>query len=235
MEDITIYSMYCDFKNNSELWISTQGFLTKAYFNYPVTQFGQKHGIETVVNSICEYQGNLYLSSDAGILKSYVDENNTLNFKIIPGASVQTFPLVTIKGKSGDFLLAGSINGLIEISGNNVIDVEKKLYNLPKGQTGAFNAMKILQSPSDPSIIYLGLESNGIRILKYENGRWKYINGIKNIPGYVNGMCEKKEGGLWIITEDQNALYNVIFNANDTSVIKYGPEKGINGVGSQIH
>ena len=146
MEDITIYSMYCDYENNSELWISTQGFLTKAYFNYPVTQFNQKHGIETVVNSICEYRGNLFLSSDAGVLKSFVDENNTLNFKVIPGASVQTFPLVRIKVQSGDFLLAGSINGLIQIYGDKVINVEKKLYNLPKGQTGGFNAMKILQS-----------------------------------------------------------------------------------------
>lgn len=229
MEDITIYSMYCDYPHNSELWISTQGYISKAYFNYPVTRFSEKQGIETVINSISGYKGNLYMSSDAGVLESYTDKDNYVQFRGVPGAGVQSFPLAVIKSSSGDYLLAGSISGLLKISGGQVMNAGEMLVNFPRGLDRRMNVRKILQSSSDPSVIYIGLETGGIRVIRDKGNKWEYLNSIRNIPGYINGIVERK-GKLWFITEDQNALYNANLNEKDTILTKYGPEKGISEV-----
>jgi len=63
-----MYALYCDKNDKSELWISTLGVISKAY---PfVRKFAAKQGVESAANEICKFQGNYYLSSDAGILKA---------------------------------------------------------------------------------------------------------------------------------------------------------------------
>jgi serine phosphatase RsbU (regulator of sigma subunit) len=228
LEDNTIFALYCDYESKSELWISTYGVISKAYFNIPLTIFSEKQGIESGVNDICGFQGNIYLSSDAGVLKNFVDDQNIIGFKKVPGINTQVFPLKVIKSPSGDVLLAGSLNGLLQISKNDVVDkVDNICLNLPVKQTLKFNARKILQSSVDPSIVYIGLETGGITILKYEGTRWYYVSRIKNIPGVNYGILEKKEGGLWFLTDDPSSLYSLNINGKDTTLVKYGPEKGV--------
>ena len=228
LADNTIIAMYCDYKNNSELWISTYGVISKVYTNIPITEFSEKQGIESGVNDICEFRGNFYLSSDAGVLKSYIDGHNNLVFRKVPGINTQVFPLEVIKSSTGDILLAGSLNGLLQISKNDIIrSVESYCDNLPGKQGAKFKAKKILQSAVDPGIVYLGLETGGVIILKYNGTRWKYINRIKNISGLISGIVEKKEGGLWFMTDDPSALYSLNITGKDTALIRYGTEKGI--------
>jgi len=227
LADNTIIAMHCDYQKNSELWISTQGILSKAYMNIPLTQFGEKQGIKSGVNHIAEFNGNLYLATDAGILKNKLNSENELIFSEVPGANTQVFPLETMKSVSGEYLLAGSLNGLLQISKNdNVSKVEQKCINLPK-KIIKYNASKFAQSDSDQSIVYIGLMAGGIVILKYDGSNWYYLNSIKKISGVIAGLAEKEEGGLWFITDDPNSLYSATFNQNDTIIVKYGTDKGV--------
>jgi serine phosphatase RsbU (regulator of sigma subunit) len=227
LEDNTVYALYCDYKNNSELWISTLGYISKAYFNIPLTEFSEKQGITSGVNEICEFAGSLYLSSDAGVLKSYVDNQNNVGFKKVQGISTQVFPLEVFKSSSGDDLLAGSLEGLMQISKNDIVNkVESNCSDLPKYQT-RFNSKKILQSARDPEMVYLGLETGGVVFLKRAGNRWHYIDAIKKIPGEIYGLVERREGGIWFMTDDPNSLYSLNINGKDTTVVKYGPEKGV--------
>ncbi|TAL62410.1 MAG: hypothetical protein EPN88_13300, partial [Bacteroidetes bacterium] len=228
LEDNTIYSMYCDYKNNSELWISTYGVISKAYFNIPLSEFTEKQGIESGVNEICEFQGNSYISSDAGVLKSYVNDQNYVEYKKVPGINTQVFPLEVINSPTGDILLAGSLNGLIQISKNDrVINVESICTGLSAKQITKLNVKKILQSSIDRKIVYFGLDAGGLVILKYDGARWYFINGIKNLSGIISGIVEKKEGGLWFLTDDPSSLYSLNVTPDDTVLVKYGPDKGI--------
>jgi serine phosphatase RsbU (regulator of sigma subunit)/ligand-binding sensor domain-containing protein len=229
LEDNTILAMYCDYPNNSELWISTTGVISKAYFNIPLTLFSEKQGIDYAVNDISEFQGNIYLSSDAGILKSYIDKNNCVSFKKIPGIDSQFFPLEVINSDHGEFLLAGGLEGILQISPNGIIrKVENICLYLPKkkGNFG-YNTRCISQSSYNHNIVYIGLEVGGIIVLKNEGNHWQYLNKIKIPSGSVNWIVEQENHGLWLLTNNPDALFNISTNAKDTTVIKYGEKKGV--------
>jgi serine phosphatase RsbU (regulator of sigma subunit) len=228
LEDNTMLAMYCDYSSNSELWVSTYGVISKIYFNIPMTKYAEKQGIESGINEICRYRDDFYLSSDAGILKSYINDKNELNFKRLNGINTQVFPLEVIKTPDGEIFLAGSINGILQISENDIIKKVESICNkLPLKQSVSFNAKKIVQSELTPEIIYFGLEVGGVLILRYEGNQWTYINRLKKTPGIVSSIVEREEGGLWILTEDPNKLFRVDFSGNDTVPSLYNVEKGI--------
>ncbi|MBK9389860.1 MAG: hypothetical protein IPN68_06575 [Bacteroidetes bacterium] len=230
LEDNTAYAMFCDYTKSSELWISTYGVLSKAYFNIPITIFSDKQGIESGVNEISMYMGSIYLSSDAGILKSYVDQNDNLKFRKIQGMNSQAFPLKVINTPSESFILTGTLDGIFQIrEGDAVRNVDNICINKPQKQP--YNVRKILQSERDPDILFFGLQTGEILILKYLSGRWYYLNKIRQLSGVVYSMVEKKDGrGLWLITDDPDALYRIDFNEQDSVLTKYGPEKGIGDI-----
>jgi serine phosphatase RsbU (regulator of sigma subunit) len=228
LEDDAIMALYCNYKNKSELWISTFGVISKAYFNLPLTKFSEKQGIDYGVNGICEFQDNIYLASDAGILKSYTDDQNNIRFKKIPGTDSQFFPIKVIKTTSGEFLLAGSLNGVLQILKNDVIrKVEENCTDIAKSRFKQLKTREIVQSSVKPDIVYFGLEVGGIVILRNAGDHWNYINRIKGISGAISGIVEKEEGGLWFITDDPSSLNNVSIKDNDTLVTRYGPQNGV--------
>ena len=228
LEDDAIMALYCDYKSKSELWISTFGVISKAYINLPLTKFAEKQGIDYGINGICEFQDNIYLASDAGILKSYTDTQYNIKFKKIPGTDSQFFPVKAVKTTYSEFLLAGSINGVLQIHKNGAVrKVENNCANLPENLLTTLNTRVILQSSINPDIIYLGLEVMGIVILRNEGDHWIYIDRIKGISGTISGIVEKEEGGLWFITDDPSSLNNISVNGDDTLVTRYGMQNGV--------
>lgn len=223
--DDAILALYCDHSDNSELWIATLGFLNKAYFNIPITVFSEKQGIDYAVNDLAEFQGNIYISSDAGVLKSYIDRNNTVRFRKLPDIEGQYIPLEYIKTSHDEFLLTGSNSGIRQILRDDaVIELEKNIRGLT---VTLWDYKKILQSAIDRDIVFIGLASGGILVLRDEGGHWRYLNRIRGFPGLVSSMVEKKEGGLWFLSEDPSALFSLSFNGTDTTLVRYGVDKGV--------
>ena len=225
LEDNSIYALFCDYLNNQELWISTYGIISKAYFNIPLTKFADKQGIDYAVNDICEFQGSIYLSSDAGILKSYRDSKNFVKFKKLPGTDSQYFPLKLINSTHGEFLLAGALDGILQILPNDIMSrVENNCRNLPPRK---YNSKLICQSSLNRDIVYIGLEVSNILILKDEGNSWRYLNRIKIPSGNIAGIVEKNDNGLWVMTNDPNSIFSLSFTGKDTSLTVYGKDKGI--------
>ena len=236
LEDDAIYTMYCDYRHGSELWISVLGAISKIYINLPITQFGEQQGIDVGVNELCEFQDNIYVSSDAGIYKSYIDNQNVQKFKEITGMSNQYFPLEAFKSGSGDFLLSGGISGTIQIMKNDAAkSLEENCIGKPK-DIPAFYSKRILQSRPDPDILFLGLESGGLDVLKYDRGKWYYKDRIRGVYGNVTGMVQTTDNAVWFSTDDPTSLNKITFSDKDTIVTNYGTEKGISAsdIGSVI-
>ncbi len=116
LQDDFIYALYVDPDKDSELWIATLGYISKAYTNIPITKFGEKSGINGGVNGICEINGTLYLSTDDGVVKSKVDKDGCLIFEKVGGIQDQVFPIYHASIASENFIMAGSIKGLYQIT-----------------------------------------------------------------------------------------------------------------------
>ena len=227
LTDDSVHAMYYDAGKGSELWIATYGYLNKAYLNIPITTFSEKQGIEYGLNDIALFKGNIYLSTDAGILKSYTD-NNVLRFRKIRGTDGQFIPLEVIRSPYGEYLLSSSLSGLLQVFEDGTLKRrDSTSIRLPRYETKTFETKKILQSAHDLNILFLGLNQGGVAIVRDDNGRWSLMNRIKGFPGSISSMVEKKEGGLWVITDDPSALYNITFNGQDTSYVRYGSGKGV--------
>jgi serine phosphatase RsbU (regulator of sigma subunit) len=219
--DNTIYALHSDDKDNSELWISTLGVISKAY---PfIRKYSAKQGFESAVNEICKFKGEYYFSSDDGVYRSYTDKTNTLRFKKLDGINDQVFPLRSVKIKSDEFLLVGSPFGVFKSNGNEKLT---SIFNFIEKKYPA-NIKKILQSEEDPRIFYFGLEFGGVHIFKYENGKWQYISRIKNITGIVSGIVEKKGGGLWMISDDPSGVYEYKVQGKDSILKKFTVADGV--------
>jgi serine phosphatase RsbU (regulator of sigma subunit) len=227
LEDNTILALYCDPDKNSELWISTNGIISKAYTNLPLTKFDSKQGIDNAVNEICKFGGNIYLSTDAGILRTYT-EDNTFRFRKLPGTDSQFFPLSVFKSSRGDFLLAGYLDGIIQVSRNDVIsEVEKNCLEFPRM---SLNTKSILQSSRDPDIVYIGDEVKGVIILRYEGDHWRFLNRIKIPSGSLSEIAEQGENNLWVMTDDPNGIYRIDISSNKLNITGYGRDKGVDEI-----
>jgi serine phosphatase RsbU (regulator of sigma subunit) len=225
LEDNTMYALYSDKKDKSELWISTLGVVSKAY---PFTKkLNSKQGIGSAVNEICEFQGRKFLSTDDGVFESFIDKDGKLGFKKIEKINDQVFPLQVVKIKSDEFLLAGTQFGIVMIRKDGTVkNIEPDMYNMPVKRPPT-NFKKILQSSINPEILYFGLESGGVLIFRYEQGKWKFLRWITDITGIVYSLVEKPDGEVWIVSDDPSALYSLSMKTNDTTLTKYGVSDGV--------
>jgi serine phosphatase RsbU (regulator of sigma subunit) len=227
LQDNIIYALYTE-PDNNELWIATAGFISKAFTNIPFTQFSAKAGIDVTVNGICELNGIIYISTDNGAYRSQIDVNGSRYFVRVEGINDQVFPIVKAKTGKEEFILAGSILGLYKIpEGGKAMRIEDKMIFENEKDRAPWNVRCILQSKIYPNRFFIGTESNGVKIIEYQNANWKYIRNIKKLQGSISYQVECDNGDLIVMTDYPNALLKI--KANDTIPLGYGSDKGVPG------
>jgi serine phosphatase RsbU (regulator of sigma subunit) len=225
--DNGVLAFYCDPSGNSELWISTIRYISKVYINLPFTEFSPKSGINGGVNCICEMGGIYYVSTDLGVYKNRINEAGRLEFTKIPQIIDQSFPVYHARVGDEEFVLAGSINGIFQItSKGNVI----KLRDNAPGRTEKeknldINVRVIEQSKINPARFYFGSNAEGVYIIDYDKGKWTTKQTIRVKQGSVVGLAEVGNGDLLFGTDFSNNLFHVA--VNDTVPVLYGTDKGI--------
>ncbi len=227
MQDNTIYSLWSDPAVNSELWIVTDGFISKAYVNFPYYQFSAKAGLEGGINNFCEFGGSVYISTDNGLYVSSIADDDSRIFEQFSDITDQAFPLAVASVGKEQFLLAGTLFHTYKISGNGKMSLVEgnNINSGSKADQLAFDARSIIQSSVKPERFYFGLKSLGIKILDYENGKWRHIANVKGINGQVPFLKELSNGDILALTNYPDGLYRIPFN--DTIPVQYGSDKGL--------
>jgi serine phosphatase RsbU (regulator of sigma subunit)/ligand-binding sensor domain-containing protein len=225
--DNGVLAFYCDSSKNSELWISTIRFISKVYINLPFTEFSPKSGIDGGVNSICEMDGNIYVSTDLGVYKSRTNEKGHREYTKIPEIIDQVFPICHAKVGNEDFVLAGSISGIFQITRTGkVFKISGDLLDKSeKDRKMDINVRVIVQSKINPSRFYVGCNVEGIKVFEYNSGKWKTIRTYKIGQGSAVGIVEADNGDLLFGTDFSNNLFHVAFK--DSVPVLYGADKGI--------
>ena len=227
MMDNGVIAFYCDPSENSELWISTVRFISKVYINLPFTEFSPKSGMDGGVNCICEMGGSIYVSTDMGVYKSMTNENGSLEYTKIPEIIDPVWTIYHAKVGNEEFLLAGSMNGMFQISRTGKVtkisgDV---LDRTEKDKKVDIYVRIIEQSKINPARFYFGLDKGGVKIIEYDSGKWKTQRTYKGGQGTAVGIAVADNGDLIFGTDFSNNLFRVA--DKDTVPVLYGTEKGI--------
>jgi serine phosphatase RsbU (regulator of sigma subunit) len=227
MQDNTVTALNAGTSGDDELWISTNGFITKAYVNLPFTQFSLKSGIDGGVNSFCKFNGSVYVATDKGVFNSKINEDGSRSFKQVNDIIDQVFPLVVGTVKKDSFLLAGSNNGVYQINSNGSFFIIKddRIISKKEADKKEFVARSIIQSKVNSNRFYFGLNSMWIRVLEYNHGFWKELAVIRGLTGNILFLHELENGDLIAMTSFPDAIFRIPFN--DTIPIKYTSDKGI--------
>ncbi|MGQ9621433.1 MAG: SpoIIE family protein phosphatase, partial [Bacteroidales bacterium] len=184
-------------------------------------------GFEGLINNIAEFNNKIFVATDNGVFNSYFDRNGYLKFEKTGDISIQTFPLRKVRSGNEEFLLAGSIMGIYLIKGNGqILKVDDIIFYGEETKKSTYYVRSILQSKKNPELFYIGLESKGFIVLKYDGTRWKFINQIKaNIDGYVASIIEETNGDLIIYSGNPVGLLHLA--ANDSVPVKFTSEDGL--------
>lgn len=228
LKDNAVTSVYYDENNGFPvLWISNWGYLSKVYLGLPYKVLNIEEWFNNALNELTVYKGDLYLSNDAGVIKSYETEEG-LGFEKLKGFTDQTFPLLNFSYGTADFLLIGTISGTYSYNGSYVSMIEQD------GQPR--NVRSLCQLKSKPGIVVVGLNKGGLRFIEYKNGRFRfldkdisYVDEEKQVSvnSQVSDIIEDKKGRLWFKTDDPENLYRVDYNREDTVVTEIGTEHGL--------
>jgi serine phosphatase RsbU (regulator of sigma subunit) len=221
LQDNNITALYTD-GDNSELWISTTGFISKAYTNIPFTQFSAKSGIEGGVNGFCELSGKIYISTDNGVFRSQTDENGIRYFVKVEGINDQVFPLLKAEVGREKFVLAGSLFGLYQITAGG--KASKVIFE-KENEKNRLEFRNITQSKITPNLFYMGLSSGEVLIFEYQNGKWRRLKSTIRIPGNSFFQIECENGDMIILNDNPNGLYRI--KLNEVNPIRYGTDKGL--------
>jgi serine phosphatase RsbU (regulator of sigma subunit) len=225
--DNGVLAFYCDPSKNSELWISTIRFISKAYINIPFTEISPKSGINGGVDFICDMAGTTYISTDLGLYKSGLNNEGHLAFTKIPEIIDQVFPIYHAIVGEEEFLLAGSINGIFQIkkSGKVLRISGSALHPSGKDKKLDINVRIIVQSKVNPNLFYIGLNSEGVAVIEYKSGLWKKQPTLRCSQGSVVGIVEADNGDLLFATDFSNSVYRVA--PGDTIPVIYPKDKGV--------
>jgi hypothetical protein len=227
MQDNTVTALNEGNAGNDELWISTDGFVTKAYVNLPFTQFSIKSGIDGGVNSFCRFNRSVYVATDKGVYVSKVNSDGSRNFNQVPGIIDQVFPLVVGTVGKDSFLLAGSNKGVYQVNsdGSHFTLKDERIIAQNKLHKNEFTANSILQSKIKPGRFYFGLNTSKIRIFEYTNKFWKETGEINGFKGSILSLQELLNGDILAMQHFPDAIFRIPFN--DTIPIKYTAANGL--------
>lgn len=217
MQDNIIYAMYSG-QDNSELWVSTTGTITKFSVNLPYTRFSTVNGIDGGANGICSMDGTIYIGTDIGVKRSRVDDNGIRYFEAVEEISDQVFPVVKADVGREKFLVAGTYFDSYMIKSDGSVS---EIVDIGLG----FPARSILQSSLDPKIFYFGAPANSFSVLEYSGGTWRFIRKVGNIVGSLTSQVELDNGDLIVLAQPPSMLYKI--RLNDSLATSYTSDNGL--------
>jgi len=224
LPDNTVTAFYVGNDIFSEIWVSTAGYVSKILTNLPYNELTPRYGYEGITNNIAYFNNTVYLATDLGLFKSYIDNKGYLKFRRVNNINQQSFSLYQAKVNNEEFLLAGTILGLYQILPSGKITKVEDVINIQGAELkSSYSVRSILQSGINPEIFYIGLNTKGFLILEYNGKTWKFIDQIRtNIEGYVTNLIEKKNGDIFILTGNPAGFYS--FSLKDKALVKFSEE-----------
>lgn len=226
MADNTVTAFFLGDESGSELWFMTFGYVSKAYVGSPFYEISPNTGFDGGLNSVVDFDGTIYISSDLGLFSSFTNNEGIRAFKRVANY-LEVYPLYI--GQSGNerFLLSGSKLGLYQIfKDGRILKVDERMKYSNESKRSTYAIRSLLQSAINPKRFYLGLDTKGIVMADYDGKNWQFIRQIKSIiKGNVTNMIENDAGDLFIFSGNPTGLF--MMNPKDTIPIEFSSKDGL--------
>ena len=218
VRESSVTAMYCDNANNSQLWFCTRGFINIACVSMPAGEFGKAAGIMPGTVSVIGFADSVFVSANDGLYKNHADNSGVIHFRRIRSQGVRVNDMITCDLSDGEVLIAATPNGLLQIDREG--DAIRYLLRTPLTtiRTGRENS----------SVMVTGSDDGTIRTLLYDDSEWTVENTIRGgVKGSVRDIEESATDEWWIATASPSSLVRMHCEANDTTFLLYGKEKGL--------
>ena len=219
IQEATVTAMYCDYASNSQLWFSTIGYINRAYVSLPISEFGSAAGIKTTIGYFLEYDGSVYVSCDAGLYRSFVDDSGKVRFSRLEGLDFKASDLLTTSLQDDSVLIASTVNGLYQV------DKEGNISNF----LDRVSITAIKADMYDPATLVAGSADGIILTLRNLDGEWNvpYESKRNTIHGSVQTIEQSGRGDWWIQTAKPSSIYRMHCTPSDTTCTLYDRAKGL--------
>jgi serine phosphatase RsbU (regulator of sigma subunit)/ligand-binding sensor domain-containing protein len=211
----TITAMYCDYLSNSHLWFCTMGYINRAYVSLPVNEFITNSSLGVIK----EFNGNIYVSHDLGLYRSFVDHDDKMQFLKMEGFMNKVFDLIGVKTSDWAVLIAATTKGLSQIDPYEQVSVVLDQENV--------TAVKA--DTTRPDLLMVGSGDGSVRTMRYLKGAWRVVNITDSdaARGAVKTIEISAEGEWWILTSGPDNLYRMQCAPSDTTFVLYDENGGL--------
>lgn len=180
LQDESVWYLYLD--NQDNLWMALNNGISYTTINSQLTSWDESSGLRGSLQSVIRFNNSIYISTNIGIFRKVNEE-----FKEVSGINKYSFKLFnTSLNNNRSSLLVGAIDGIYRIDGDNATKIENCNYT----------AYTFFTSRVFPNIIYAGL-SDGVGVLRYQNGKWLFLGKFEGTKGPVFSLTEDQFGYLW--------------------------------------
>ncbi|MBI4645828.1 MAG: hypothetical protein HY738_04295, partial [Bacteroidia bacterium] len=193
--DDDIRDIYID--NSFNMWLATNNGISRVEVPDAFSYFDRTSGLSGGAKEIIRHNGILYVATTQGLF--YLDRQKELLASCRP--SLRFLPVKGIDSDGNTFfstcskLFLATDNGLYKISDSTSALIIDGLHEI------------VIESEKYPGHLYNG-RSDGLAVLKYENGSLSEDCKIKNINSHIRTIVEEDNGTLWLGT-DYEGVYMV--------------------------
>ena len=208
--------VYSDRLNN--LWVTTTNGLNRVEISNPLTYFNETSGLSSGIIDLIKHDGKIYAASPSDIqyLKEREDQTDSPEFITI-NTSLTGFNVL----ESTDYgLMASFINGLSEVSENNISPI------LPE-----FEAIVVSQSLQNPEHVLLG-HRDGIAIFEHSGGEWNLLSTVDGVSEQVYTLEQDSDGIIWAGTDFQGLIR--VVPGDSTQVDRFDTETYSNAGSARV-
>jgi Y_Y_Y domain/Stage II sporulation protein E (SpoIIE) len=219
IRESTVASIYCDYRSNSQLWFTTRGFINRAYISLPAREFGRASGLNSVACGLTMFDDSVFVASDDGLYKNYLDKSGTVRFRRIEKPARRVNELVSAGLPDGSVLLTASADGLWQT------DTRGKTTRILGGE----HLTALGSGRYDPTLLITGSDDGVLRTLKYSDEEWSTVNpgNEGQFSGTIKRIIQLRQDEWWILTSSPSTLTRMLCSNSDTMFINYGREQGL--------
>lgn len=184
------------------LWLTTCNGVSKIELGSALSKFDHSMGLNGLINDVIQYDGCIYVATDAGLY--CIEEKDGFTYVKAIDEQLTSYSFVDFVSPedNSSSLLVSTDVGILPIN-NKKIDRKKCI--------SGHEAVLFFQSKMFPQYLFFESTAGDIIQMVYDKKYKKWESISMNIDGVVNSIEEDKNGNIW-------------FSLNCKSLVKYSPK-----------